>query len=155
MTIDGKNVGYTARTIVDQKPKYYHWHQSHYVFNTDYVKNSYKYCLVFEGNMDAILLNGVAVMTNTISPEQSIIINSLGKEVIVVPDQDEPGLELIDKALEYGYAVSFPKWEEGVKDANDAIIKYGKLFTLVSILNSVETSPAKIEIKKKIMSANV
>jgi len=40
----------------------------------------------------------------------------LGHEVIVIPDQDEAGLNLIKKAMEYGWSVAFPTWDNDVKD---------------------------------------
>ncbi len=154
-TLDGKNIGYTARAIGDQKPKYYNYSQTGYVFNTDWVKNSYKYCLVFEGVMDAVLFNGVGVMGNEVHKDQHVLINRLGKHTVVVPDRDQAGLKLIESALAHGYSVSFPNWDAGVKDANDAVLKYGRLFTLVSILENIETQPAKIEVKLKLMRNNV
>jgi hypothetical protein len=154
-TLEDKNIGYTARTISDQKPKYYNYSQSGYVFNIDAVKAFFKYCLVFEGVIDAVQFDGVAVMGNEVHKDQHMLINRLGKNVVVVPDQDQAGLKLIDSALEHGYAVSFPNWGSGIKDANDAVIKYGKLFTLVSILENIETQPAKIEIKSRLMKNNV
>lgn len=154
-TLDDKNIGYTARAIGDQKPKYYNYSQTGYVFNTDRVKNSYKYCLVFEGVMDAVLFNGVSVMGNEVHKDQHVLINRLSKHTVVVPDRDQAGLKLIESALTHGYSVSFPNWGPGVKDANDAVLKYGRLFTLVSILENIETQPAKIEVKLKLMRNDV
>lgn len=153
--LEDKNIGYTARTIIDQKPKYYNYSQSGYVFNTDAIKSFYKYCLVFEGVLDAVQFDGVAVMGNEIHKDQHLLIDRLSKHTVVVPDRDAPGLKLIESALEHGYSVSFPNWAPDVKDANDAVIKYGKLFTLVSILENIETQPAKIEVKLRLMKNNV
>jgi len=148
-------VGYTARAIADQKPKYYNYQQAGYVFNTDCVKPQHKYCLVVEGIMDALLINGVAITTNRISQDQTQIINSLGKTVVVVPDQDRAGLDLIDSAVSHGYAVSFPNWDTGIKDVNDAVLAYGLLHTLITIFANIETTTASIEIKKRLMKNRV
>jgi DNA primase len=102
-----------------------------------------------EGIFDALSIGGLAVMHNDISDAQARLIRSLGKEVTVVPDQDKAGLELIDRAVDLGWAVSIPNWEPGIKDVNDAVIKYGKLGTLLTILEARETSKIKIEIRKK------
>jgi hypothetical protein len=67
----------------------------------------------------------------------------------VVPDQDTAGVELIDRAVELGWAVSIPEWPEGCKDVNDAVIKLGRLGALLTIMTSRETSKIKIEIRKK------
>jgi DNA primase len=87
-------------------------------------------------------------MHNTVSDAQARLIRSLGKEITVVPDQDQPGMELIDRAVELGWAVSMPAWS-GCKDVNDAVIKYGRLATLLTIMQSRETSRIKIEMRRK------
>jgi hypothetical protein len=51
--------------------------------------------------------------------------------------------------MEAGWTVSFPVWQETCKDINEAIIKFGKLFVLKSILAARETSRLRIELKKK------
>jgi len=51
--------------------------------------------------------------------------------------------------VELGWAVSIPNWPDGVKDVNDAVIKLGKLATLLTIMQSRETSKIKIELKKR------
>ena len=58
-------------------------------------------------------------------------------------------LEYENKALDLGFHVSIPNWESGIKDVNDAVIKYGKLATLLSIMQSATNSKIKIEIKRK------
>jgi DNA primase len=73
----------------------------------------------------------------------------LGKEVIVVPDQDRAGIELIERAVELGWSVSIPNWGPDVKDVNDAVVKFGKLATLLTIMQARETSKIKIELRKK------
>jgi DNA primase len=88
-------------------------------------------------------------MHNTVSDRQARLIRNLGREVTVVPDQDEAGMELVDRALELGWAVSMPDWEPGVKDVNDAVVKYGRLATLLTIMQARETSRIKIELRKK------
>jgi hypothetical protein len=66
-----------------------------------------------------------------------------------VPDQDAAGMRLVDRAVELGWSVSMPDWPEDVKDVNDAVIRFGRLATLITILEARETSKIKIELKKK------
>ena len=73
----------------------------------------------------------------------------LAREIILVPDRDRAGQQLIDDALEYGWSVSFPEWEPDVKDINDSVVRYGKLFTLKSILDAKQTSRLKINLLRK------
>ena len=98
---------------------------------------------------DALSINGLAVLHAEINEAQVKLIRSLGKEIIVVPDQDEAGMKLVDRAVELGWSVSMPAWPEGVKDVNDAVIQLGKLATLITIMQARETSKIKIELRKK------
>jgi len=94
-------------------------------------------------------IDGVAVLGNECSESQADIIDSLGKEVVVVPDGDPAGAKLIDQAIEYGWTVSFPVWLETCKDINEAVVRYGKLFTLKSIVDARETGRLKIQLRKR------
>ena len=142
-------VGNTSRYIDNRTPKYISDLQHGYVFGTDLQQPNWQHAIVVEGIFDALAINGLAVMHNDINPQQIQLIKSLGRSVTVVPDQDEAGLKLIDQALELGWAVSIPDWAPGVKDINDAVVRYGRLTTLVSVLSSRETSRIKIEMKRK------
>jgi len=143
-------IGYTARAFDAQvKPKYYSQYDANYVFNTDRQLPNAKFVVVCEGPMDAMSIDGVAVLGNECSETQADIIDSLAREVIVVPDADRAGVQLVNSALEYGWNVSFPLWLGTFKDINEAVIKYGKLFVLKSILEGRETNRLRIELKKK------
>ena len=147
----GSVVGYTARWVPEERqkenPKYYLKSPNHFVYNLDAQKH-HKYVIVTEGHFDALLVGGVAMQGNTPSMTQCDIVDSLGKEVIVVPDADSAGNELVKTAVKRGWNVSFPPWE-GCKDAADAVQKYGRLFTVRSILESTESNSTKIQVLAK------
>jgi hypothetical protein len=147
-TYNNKIVGYTARFIDGKAPKFISKQQPGYVFGTDLQDASWQHVLVMEGIFDALCIGGVAVLHNDISDAQARLLRNLGKEITVVPDQDTAGLALIDRAVELGWAVSIPNWE-GCKDVNDAVKKYGKLTTLLTIMQARETSKIKIEMRKR------
>jgi len=46
--------------------------------------------------------------------------------------------------------VAFPKWQDEVADVADAVLKYGRLFTIQSILKTAESSKLKIDLNRKI-----
>ena len=153
-------VGYTARTFTDGiQPKYHSDHPGHFVFNLDQQHFDNKFVIVSEGAFDAMAIDGLAILSNDISEQQAELIEALGKQVIVVPDFDQhvnkqgkkvwPGRQLINRAIEYGWSVSFPVWSEQVKDISDAVVKYGKLFTMKSILSASESNPIKIKLISK------
>jgi len=142
-------MGYTGRLIVPGKRKYYTEHPPHFVFNYDRQQSSAKFCLVVEGILDAVAIDGLSVTNNECSEQQALVIDSLNREVIVIPDRDKPGMNLIKDAMEYGWNVAFPNWEEDIKDCADAVQRYGQLFTMRSILDSVETSNLKIQLRSR------
>lgn len=139
-------VGYTARKITTGKPKYISEQQPGYVFNLDRQHYERKYVIVTEGPIDAICVDGVAVMSAEISASQHALISQLQREVIVLADRDEAGSRMVEQALEYGWSVAFPEWGEGIKDANDAVRQYGKLYTLYTIINTKESNNLKIQL---------
>jgi hypothetical protein len=142
-------VGYTCRFLDNKTPKYISDSQPNYVFGTDLQNKAWDHALVMEGIFDALSIGGLAVMHNTISDGQARLIRSLGKQITVVPDQDVAGLELIDRAVELGWAVSIPNWPAHIKDVNDAVVELGRLGALLTIMQARETSKIKIEIRKK------
>lgn len=143
-------IGYTARSSsANSLLKYYNQMDSDYVFNTDAILPEHEFVLVTEGPLDAIAVGGVATLTNEVSETKADIIDSFGKHVIVVPDRDKSGRVMVEHALEYGWSVSFPYWQDDVKDAAKAMERYGRLYTLNSILENVATSKLKIELLAK------
>lgn len=150
---DGKVVGYTGRKITDGKPKYLTDSQSGYVFNLDRQTYDRSCVIVVEGQFDAIAVDGVAIMTNEPNETQCARINALGKQVIVVPDKDKPGAKLVKAALDNGWGVSLPPWEDHIKDAAKATEVYGRLYTLTTILHYRETNKIKIQLLQKKLEA--
>jgi hypothetical protein len=146
----GYTIGYTARAIEENvKPKYHSNYEPNFVFNINNQLADSKFVIVCEGPFDAMSIDGVAVLNNECNETQADIIESLGREVIVVADNDRAGAKMINNAIEYGWSVSFPVWLETCKDVNEAVVKYGKLFVLKTILDSKQTSKLKIELMKK------
>ena len=148
-TYNNTIVGYSCRFLDNRTPKYIHDVQPGYVFGTDLQKPDWQYAIVCEGIFDALAISGLAVFHNEISDAQVRLIRNLDKQIIVVPDQDKSGLPLIDRALELGWSVSIPDWGPNCKDINDAVKKFGRLETLLTIMQSRETSKIKIELRKK------
>ena len=152
-------VGNTARKVIDGRPKYLSDQHPHFVFNTDAQKENQKYIFVVEGPFDALSIGGVGLLTNDIADQQARIINGLGSEVIVIPDQDEAGLNLIKKAMHYNWSVAFPNWDDDVKDVADAVLRYGKLFVMVDAIKTAVSGEIKLtmalkKLEKKLEKTN-
>jgi len=147
-------VGFTGRHINPpdkETPKYYHSLPSGYVFNLDKFTNAEReFVIVTEGVFDAILIDGISVMGNSVTAEQAHLIDKLGKRVILCPDRDEAGKELIAQAIELGWYVSYPDWSPEIKDAADACSRYGRLATLFSIINNATNNKIKIQVKSRL-----
>lgn len=148
-TYDNRVVGYSCRMLDNRIPKYIHDTQPGYVFGTDLQGADWRYAIVVEGVFDALSINGLAVLHADISETQARLIRSLDREIIVVPDQDKAGMKLVDRAMELGWSVSMPEWPADIKDVNDAVVRWGRMATLVSIIQARETSRLKIELRKK------
>jgi len=144
-------VGYTARKVTAGKPKYLSEQHPNFVFNADRQNPDQRFIFVCEGPFDALATGGVALLTNRIHEQQAKIINQLGREVIVIPDQDRAGMNLINDAVDLDWGVAFPNWDLDVKDANDAVNKYGELFVLVDAIQTAQHGSIKCEIAKKHM----
>ena len=146
----GDVVGFTGRIFEESKAvKYYTDVWPGYVFNMDAQDWTRKFVIVTEGPFDAITISGVSRLGSEINDIQRELIDSLNRQVIVVPDRDAPGEKLISQAKEFGWSVAFPEWEDDVKDVADAVSRYGRLFVLQSILKTTESSKLKIDLKRK------
>jgi len=154
-THDNQVVGHTTRFLDDRTPKYIQDIQQGYVFGTDLQRDSWQHVLVMEGVFDALSIGGLAVLHAEINDAQVRLIRSLDREVTVVPDQDEAGMRLVDRALELGWAVSIPNWPTDVKDVNDAVRRYGQVATLLSIFEARNTSRIKIEMARRSLSRKI
>lgn len=153
-------MGYTARAFDDSvRPKYHSNYEAGFVFNLDRQTANRKFVIVCEGPFDAMAVDGVAVLSNECSEIQADQIDDLARTVIVVPDFDThvdkrgrtvwSGSRLVDQAIEYGWNVSFPIWQDRCKDVADAVQQYGRLFVIKSILDAQQSSRLKIELMKK------
>lgn len=145
----GRIVGNTARKVVQGSPKYLSDQHPHFVFNFDRQTDQQKYVFVCEGPFDALAIDGVALLTNEIAEQQARIINSLGCEVIVIPDQDTAGTTLFDRAAELDWSIAIPNWDSDIKDVADAVQRYGALFVIVDAIKTAQRGHIKIKMAKQ------
>jgi hypothetical protein len=152
-------VGYTARHIdPEARPRYQMQSQPSYLFNTAALTApKRKYVVLVEGVLDALAIDGVGLLGAHLNPQQIAWIKSHGKQVILVPDRDRQGASLIDVALANNWRVAFPAlktsggswWDEDVKDCAEAVKRYGRAWTLLSVIESSTDSKLEINLKRK------
>jgi hypothetical protein len=143
-------VGWTARTVqADKQPKYMSEQQPGFVYGLDEQGPRKVFTIVCEGPLDAIHIDGTALLGSEIKDQQAMLINRLNKDVIVVPDRDEAGSKLIEEAIDLGWGVSLPDWSKDINDISEAVSKHGRLYALHKIVSAAETSPLKIRLKEK------
>lgn len=143
-------VGWTARTITaDKKPKYLMEVQPGFVYGVDKQTYDKQFAILCEGQVDALHIDGCALGGSEINDAQAMLMNKLGKDIVVVPDRDHAGSKLVERAIELGWQVSLPDWGQDINDVGDAVDRYGRLYTLYSIANNAESSPLKIRLRAK------
>lgn len=146
---EGVIVGWTARHIGKQTPKYLTQVSPGFVYGLDEQRSQKIFCIVCEGQIDAIHVEGCALGGSEINDQQALLLNRLGKQIIVVPDRDRNGKNLAEQAIERGWSVSMPDWPDDCKDVSDCVARHGRLYTLYSIASAAEESPLKIRLRMK------
>jgi len=146
---EGRIVGYTARTVGDNKVKYLTDSQPGYVYNLDDQRHSKTFCILCEGPIDALHVEGCALTGSDINDAQALLLNRLQKDIYVVPDRDRAGSKLVEQAIDRGWHVSMPDWDADINDIGDCVARHGRLYTLYSIASAAESSPLKIRLKAK------
>lgn len=136
---DGKLVFYQGRDLTGKRQKkYLSAHETRdkilYGYESIY-KDTDDPLYVVEGWFDAWHLDGVAVLSNRMTTHQIYWLNQSRRPKVVVPDKYGRGFVLAKQAIDLGWSISTPflDWH-GCKDPNDAIMKYGKAFTLKTLI---------------------
>jgi len=109
----------------------------------DYSKD---YIIICEGPFDMMSIDGVAILGSEFSPYQIRVLTVSSKKKIVVPQRDKRGYALALQALEQNYSLSFPDIG-GAQDINDAIVKYGRLYTEQQIVAKMTSSKYEAQLK--------
>ena len=150
-TYKGMIVGYVGRSCdPTDTNRYYADTQPNYIFgNENFIRQDRRIVIVTEGVFDGLSVNGASMLGAKMTEEQAIWLKESNKRVIILPDLQKSGLPLVDAANEYGFEVSIPNWEYGIKDANQAFLKYGKLWTIKSIVDNSTTNRMKINFLSK------
>jgi hypothetical protein len=149
---DGRIVGWVARAVdAGSSIKYLKEVPACFLFNSAMLSNVDRaYVFIVEGVFDALAIDGVSALGASLNNDQINWIKQSGKTPIVVPDRDAAGRRLIEIALAQHWAVAAPAyggrhwWHHDIKDAAEAVQRYGRLYTLRSIIETAERHPGMI-----------
>lgn len=134
-----KTVGLAGRDITGRaKEKYYtKCEKSKAIFNHDVMaKHKDRPLFIFEGQMDALRMDGIAVFGNNISPHQKHWIDACERRKVFVPDKGKSGLRAALMAVDNGWSLALPDIGSH-KDVDEAVVKYGKLYCLDQLLSTI------------------
>ena len=150
---EDKLVGYSGRYVYPDRnpknPKYLDNRPDNYVYNLHRQRDTRKYTIYPEGLIDAMHMDGICTFGNKLTDGQSHMINQLGKTIIFIPDYDNAGEELLDRAIKQQWLVSLPDWK--YKDISESVEARGRIVTLREILNSVTDDAFRIRVKWKMI----
>lgn len=142
----GSNAWYKAnRRFINSNPN-----TGKYLYGIENVFSDNKYLVINESLIDSYLYHGVGIMSHSPSVNQINIINRFKGTKILVPDFGKGGQQLIDIAIDQGWSVYFPFWDDG-KDLGEATDAYGRIFMLQHMINSHVSSPTSIKLRRKLL----
>jgi hypothetical protein len=151
---DYRVVGWTARSVDDKLPRYLKSLPANYLFNAQFLTwPKRQYVFIVEGVFDALVLDGVGLLGGSLNDRQISWIKRTDKQPVVVPDRDTAGGYLIEIAIQQQWPVATPYfgrhqwWDADVKDAAEAVKRYGKQYTVQSILATQCTHAGEIRLR--------
>lgn len=105
--------------------------------------------IIVEGIMDAVVIpDSIAILGNSVSKKQAYMLKD--SNPILLPDRSDS--KFIDIAKRYGWSISIPEWK--VKDANEAVQKYGMFVMMKMVHDGIQNNIKKAEVRYKLWERN-
>ena len=98
---------------------------------------------VTEGVFDAMQVNGVSILGSVINQTKLQLLNKSKRRLVFVIDRDENGHKLGKFALDNNWEITFV--DINADDINDSINKFGKLFTIYSLMKNISSKNINFE----------
>lgn len=134
-----KLIFYQGRDLTDSKLKKYEspaTSRDKVLYGFDKLfENSELPLYIVEGWFDAFMIDGVALLGNEISKPQIEWLNRSRRKKVYIPDRFGDGKRGANVALANGWHISTPEIGS-CKDMSDAVLKYGKLYVMKSIVDN-------------------
>lgn len=97
---------------------------------------------VTEGVFNAILLNGIAVMSGTLNEARVELLKRSKRRLIFVRDRDKNGDHLAHQAMSHGWEVTTV--DGRINDVNDSVTRFGLAYTAYSLMKNIQTTENKV-----------
>lgn len=94
-----------------------------------------------EGVFDAESVDGIGIAGSTLSPAKIELLHKTRRRIIFVIDRDSNGGDLGKEVLRQGWELTFV--DENTEDVNDSVQKYGKLFTVYTLIKNASHTAGK------------
>ena len=137
---DNKLVYYQGRDLSDTRPKKYlspSVDRDNVMYGYDHIfAQTDEPLYVTEGWFDSYHIGGVAVFHHHMTQNQIKWLERSRRQKVIIPDRWGDGYRLAEQAIRLGWSVSYPDIGS-CKDVNEAIMKYGKLYTFKTIRDNI------------------
>jgi hypothetical protein len=90
-----------------------------------------------EGFFDAFHLKGVSIQENNLTASQIELLKKSPRKKVWVPDRKSDSSKVVDQCIKLGWHVSVPNIGSQCKDIDDAVRKYGKLYTVQQVASNI------------------
>lgn len=97
---------------------------------------------VTEGVFNAILVNGIAIMSSDLNAAKIEVLKKTRRRLIFIRDRDANGDKLSQQVLENGWEVTTT--DSRVGDVNDSINRFGAAYTAYSLIKNAQKPENKV-----------
>lgn len=143
---NGKLIYWQARHInSDVKPRYLNCSVAKDAVMYGYDRlHSYDETPLFvtEGVFNAILVNGIAIMSSDLNAAKIEVLKKTRRRLIFIRDRDANGDKLSQQVLENGWEVTTT--DPRVGDVNDSINRFGAAYTAYSLIKNAQKPENKV-----------
>lgn len=113
---------------------------------------------VSEGAFDAEAVDGICILGSSLNAAKIEILHKTRRRIIFVIDRDSNGGALGDEVLKQGWELTFV--DPRVADINDSVQKFGKLYTIYSLMKNAtnkldKSSDSKLSLDLGLLEAKM
>lgn len=103
---------------------------------------------VSEGAFDAEVIDGICILGSSLNAAKIEVLHKTRRRIIFVIDRDSNGGDLGDEVIRQGWELTFV--DPRAEDINDSVCKFGKLYTLYTLIKNATTKTNKIQSKMQL-----